>query len=137
MRMESLMHLKYLGNSTEKKYFFVTFITPLKCLLSCHLTDLSREEGAIFEDAQVVSDGETSQHQTHGQQGGVGVRTHDVLSHIGDIACGVVTDLLMDHRWVPGVLYGVVQAVVVQDERVCLKDLEAGRRRGEQTFVKD
>lgn len=88
------------------------------------LTDLSWEEGAIFEDAQVVSDGEASQHQTHGQQGGVGVRSHDGLSHHGDVAGGIVTNLLMDHRWEPGVLYGGVKAVIVQDERVGLKYLQ-------------
>lgn len=85
---------------------------------------------ARLENTQEVRDGEAAEHQAHGQQGGVGVRPLDLQLVNGDVAIGVELHVLRDDRD-EGVVHGVVQVVVVQDQRVGLEDLRAKARRRE------
>lgn len=73
-----------------------------------------------------VGNEETSEHKTHGEQGGVGVGPLNLQLVNGYIAVMMVLDVLFDER-VEGVLRSVIQMVVVQDQRVSLEDLRRGQ----------
>lgn len=77
---------------------------------------------AIFEHAEEVCDEETSKHQTHGEKSCVGVRSLYLQLLYCDVAIGMDFNVLLDHR-VEWVVMGVVQVVVVQNQRVSFEDL--------------
>lgn len=83
---------------------------------------------AIFELTEEVCDEETPEHKTHGKQGGVGVGPlmYD-LEHC-NVAIIKMLYFLLDHR-VERVVQGVVQVLIVQNQRVSFEDLNNKRRK--------
>lgn len=67
----------------------------------------ARQEVTGLENTQEVRDGEAAKHQTHGEQGGVGVGPFDLQLVNGDVAVGMVLHVLLDNGD-EGVVHGAV-----------------------------
>lgn len=76
----------------------------------------------ILETAEEVCNEEAAKHQAHRQQGSVGVGPFNLQLMNSYVAIWMVLDVLLDD-WVEGVVHGVVEMFVVQNQRVGFEDL--------------